>query len=883
MKHQGNPLWSHALKKHYNLVIILWAISFFSFNVQPAVGQALSDLETSTRVTKYLESPTLDPVEVRQIMIFHGLWSEIPDLTPNEKAAIALQTYQLDAPQLYTKQTQPQLTAQAYLLQGLPQKAIKLLENLKDPHATLLKAQAYQTLGQYKLALKETQKFSITDVDYDEISPAKATYIGQLRMMRNVLEGRPGKDYQDTLNHFTTVQNDIDPMYWPATQITAQLLQANGNAKAAASQLKKTISLNLKNALAWYQYGQFSLHYYKFKETQACIDKLNAIMPKHILAKLLHIQILIAKKDYAKGFQITAQILKKYPAHRQALILKAALYALLDQPQNLEKTLGQYHKLSPQNAEIYNTIGTLLSKARYYDQSEKFLQQAIKLQPNWSSPHVALGLMLMQKGDEKQAMLQLKIAQKLNPFNPSVTNQLNLMASLKDFTVISTEHFDIKYKPGIDEVLAIDISLHIEGIYDHVTKRFKYQPKNRTTIEIMPDHKKFAIRITGSNEIGAFAACTGDIIAIDPPRISAKNMTLYNWHDTLTHEFAHTVTLNMTQFKTPHWFTEACAVSVEPNNGYFQKRCNLLVSKYNADELFTLEQISWAFITPKKAEDRGQAYAQGNWFVQYITQTYGQDAIIKLNQLYAKGYTNTQGIKAITNLEPEAFMTHFKKWAAKEIKRWGLSTKDDADIIDTLSNEEISPTPEALAKLKKQYMNNATVVRYFIDQDIARDNLSGLEKHLKRLAQLRPYGLWAHHQLLLIAEKKQDMSLLLSTLAALNRLDRQTDTWADQLSKMYEQLKDAPNTKKYAMAFITRNPYNPAARERIATACLRLKEVEQARLHLKALSILEPDRWQNFQRLAAISKMLKRHKEAQAAAKQALLLNPKAPVQKYMN
>jgi hypothetical protein len=50
---------------------------------------------------------------------------------------------------------------------------------------------------------------------------------------------------------------------------------------------------------------------------------------------------------------------------------------------------------------------------------------------------------------------------------------------------------------------------------------------------------------------------------------------------------------------------------------------------YNAvkkNELFPLDDLTWAFIRPKKKHHRTLAYAQSYWVCKYVEQTYGHDA-----------------------------------------------------------------------------------------------------------------------------------------------------------------------------------------------------------------------------------------------------------------
>ena len=106
--------------------------------------------------------------------------------------------------------------------------------------------------------------------------------------------------------------------------------------------------------------------------------------------------------------------------------------------------------------------------------------------------------------------------------------------------------------------------------------------------------------------------------------------------EALRHEYVHTVTLEQTRNRIPHWFTEALATYLETKPRTFDT-AQLLAAAFDGGTLFDLDAINWAFIRPKKKTDRSQAYAQGAWMVEFIERTWGRDAIVKLLAAYRDG------------------------------------------------------------------------------------------------------------------------------------------------------------------------------------------------------------------------------------------------------
>ena len=213
---------------------------------------------------------------------------------------------------------------------------------------------------------------------------------------------------------------------------------------------------------------------------------------------------------------------------------------------------------------------------RQYPPARRLLEEAVARAPNDPAPRLELGLMLMQQGDLPAARSELATATRLDPYHRGANNQLQLVeALLNGYETVETEHFLIRFRPGIDEALARDMPGPLEEMYDELTAVFDHKPTQRTQIDLMPDKSHFAVRITGMPHFITIAAATGDVIALTPPRRGADQANPFNWVNVLRHEYVHVVTLSQTRNRVPHWFTEACAVSQE-TTGRTWDTCRLL-------------------------------------------------------------------------------------------------------------------------------------------------------------------------------------------------------------------------------------------------------------------------------------------------------------------
>ncbi len=714
------------------------------------------------------------------------------------------------------------LKAQVALHRGQPQKALDILKDQDTLHIALLKAAAWEQLGQ-------TGKAMDVLVPWHEMVKAKQpstaealTHAGNLLVKLATLQGRPAQDYTRAMKWFSKATHELDRLYWPAYLAQGQLLLEKDNRPEAAKALMDVLSLNPQSSRAWYELGRMAMGGFAFDKAQECEQKLRAINPKHLWADLLQIELLLVQHDLPAAQKVLDQATTRFGEHRQIVALEAAAAAIGFHEEPMQNALARFEKLSPGNPLALATVGRFLSLARQYDRGEALLRQAIALTPNWPEPHSELGLLLMQAGDEAAAAQALREASRLDPFNKRVQNQLELAEHLLRFEVIRTPHFIIRYPKGMHEVLARDMPEELERIYRDITEVFEHEPTKPTQIQIMPNERWFGVRITGIPEIWTIAASTGSVIALTPPKRGTRQRGPFDWARVIRHEFVHTVTLSKTQNRLAHWFTEACAVAMEPGRRDDQT-CQLLASALQKDKLFNLQNINWAFVRPKTPTDRPLAYAQASWMYEYITVTFGHQAILKMLDQFAQTRDSAEVIQVAVGQDTKTFMAGFKQWATDQVHQWGLGDKSYK------------------ALLKEAHLA------------LSRDEPQAAREAVLRYANARPTDPWPHHELARLGVASGRMNEAIGSLEYIDDNEQSTGQWAWQLAKLYRRDKQwAPATRAINRA-LQREPYNGTYRELAAAIALQSGQPQQALFAIESLTMLEPDRAIHWKRLAALA------------------------------
>ncbi|MEX2213257.1 MAG: tetratricopeptide repeat protein [Phycisphaeraceae bacterium] len=835
-------------------------------------------------VKKLLDDDATSEAEKRRLALFHGQWDRIDNPTLTERALIALAKYELSDESLRDEKTPAFLRARAAFLRGEPEAVEALLKEDTTAQAAMLRAEALEQLGKSAEAIALLTPWR-TKLQVEQFTdPAELVAAARSIVFLAQLEGRPSQDYQTAMKLFGKARSDIDRLYWPASLAEAEVLIEKDNADDGIRAVIDVLKLNPRCAEAARLLGEFGASRFNFDAAAQISAKLRQENADHPLAAIIDATSFLVQKDAESARKVIEPMLAVYPNHRDMLALLAAVEAISYNEKQLDAVLKHYDKLSGDNPAALVAAGSFLSHARQYEWSERLLRKAVERRPNSPGPRIELGLMLMQAGKEEAAEVELRRAAQLDPFNIRARNQLRLVEELLGYELIELDHFIIKYKKGIDEVLARDMEEQLESMYDMVTGAFEHKPARKTFIEIMPDEQWFGVRITGLPEIWTIAACTGDVVAMTPPRAGPKQHGTYDWYRVLQHEYTHTVTLDQTAYRIPHWFTEGAAVSMEPGQRDYQMS-QLLASALQEDELFTLNTITWGFVRPKKQTDRALAYAQAHWMIEFITHRFGHEAILKMLAMHRQGTPDVKTILEVTGQSEEAFMTAFKEWATKQVQQWGLNSRDDDEVImrklqEATQSERVNA--KFAAELLKDHPDHPAALR--IAAQVAMDDDPAKAKTAVLLyAAARPIDPWSHKSLYTIAQAKNDDDGAIAALAAVDRFEVSSGAWSHRLAELYRKQGQFSLAATAITRALHREPYSAPYRELAAAIYIQTKDLPTAAHHVRALTLLEPDRSIHLTRLAAIYAMMGDKAKSKAAAEAARKLDPKAPVDRFLN
>lgn len=868
-------------------------------------------------VLRALEASYLKEPERARLRVFHGVWTPQDLENPALRAAAAVIAGVYDDPSLSDPAAAPEDRAEGALRRGEPRNAIDLLDDATTPRARRVRAESLEMLGRVEEALAAVAPLAALLANQSASAEEVVEGVRAMRIRGRIAGQQPG-DFQRMIELLVHAQQSVDRLYWPALVEQAEILWDKDNAADAQKARLEALSLNPSIARAWRQLGEASVSGFAFDAAEGVAQRLRVIgstlgdSSGGVEAALILARARMRQNAPDLAEEALAPVLARMPAQREALALRAAVQAQRHDEAGTDERLAAFDALwatppaDPDKAgptEALLAVGRALSESRQYDRAAAYLRRAAARNPAVPDALIELGLLSVQAGNDAEARDALRAATKMDPFNTRAVNSLTLVEELATYARIESEHFIVRHKPGVDEVVAKELVAPLERIHAVVCATFQHEPRGKTIIELMPDHQWFAVRITGMPGIHTIAASTGPVIAMEAPREGRNHFGVYDWERVVRHEFAHTVNLSQTRYRVPHWFTEAAAVSVEFAPYDFQT-CQLLVHVLSTDALFDLTEINEAFVRPRKPTDRQQAYMQGNWMYRYIVDQWGASAPVRLMERFALGEREPKAFPAVLNVSTDAFMVGFRAWAKKDAASWGMLPSPSLDdlrlqwMLDQPEEREgLTLTLRRAARVAAALTTGAAALEdpsgaLGIEFAPARADLveSWLTDHpqhpdllelsatdalnaagdevtpeivelLKRYAAARPMDPMPHRRLarhFLAQPSDDEKAKAIPSLEFLDIREQYSPVYASALSRLYASPAGGSDLDK-AWEKIERatriSGYDPALREQAATIALRRKKPRDAQRHIEALGALEPKQDVHRQRLEAVRRM----------------------------
>jgi tetratricopeptide (TPR) repeat protein len=612
------------------------------------------------------------------------------------------------------------VSAEFLYLSGQWEPALQTAEatiNLKKDSflARWVKAQILRDKGDWTAANAELLWFIRTysarsQADNDITDPDELLLVGQAGTLR--------ANWFNLTDQFRFILNEVyadvlqfDPDCWQAEYLAGAMLLEKYNRPDAVNAFDKALKINPKAAEALVGKGEAALQGLELKQANSFADQALKINPRLPMALRLKADVHLASGELSEAKKVLQQALEVNPREELTLGRFAACCFVLKQEAEVNKLIAEVQKFNPKPAQFYHELASCLEDRRLYPDAEKFFLKSIELRDKLSAPRAGLGMLYLRLGRETEAKTLLTKAFENDKFNVRVANSLKVLRHLEKYETIQTKHYDLRFDPKRDRVLAEFVAEYLEQVHDELVKQFNHEPKQRFLFELFTSHEMFSGRTVALPDLHTIGACTGRVVTMASPRADGISKP-FNWGRVIRHEVVHLFNLDQTEFRVPHWLTEGLAVRNEQMTRPPMWSL-VLRERFESKTLLTLENIQLAFSRPKSQEEWTLAYCQSQLYVDFLSETYGKEAIGKILDAYRSGVDDGGAIQKACGVDKAEFEKGYLKFVEKVVQSipQGSRKTEKAMTLEELE-KQVKDQPDdldAAARLSDQYLRRKKV------------------------------------------------------------------------------------------------------------------------------------------------------------------------------
>jgi tetratricopeptide (TPR) repeat protein len=601
---------------------------------------------------------------------------------------------------------------------------------------------------------------------------------------------------------------------------------------------------------------------------RAALERAIKTNPNSVDAHLLAAELALDDRKRDEARASIQKALSINPNSLEARSLEAAIFLLEDRTADFEKRVQEILTINPIHGEVYRMAGDHLARNYRFDEAVVQVRRGIALDPQNPRASADLGTHLLRTGDEPGARAALERAFKADPFDQTMFNQLALLDTLDKFVTITDGDIIMRLDPSEAGVMREHALPLARQALETLQKLYDFKVTGPILIEMFPKHDDFAVRTIGlPGFIGALGACFGRVVTLDSP--TARDPGEFSWTETLWHEMAHVITLQMSKNRLPRWLSEGISVWEERRaRPEWGREMDLSFAQaLNEEKILKLEKLNEGFSDPRLIS---LSYYQASLVVDHIVETYGEPALRRFVRAYGDGLETEAAVKQALGVGLDQVQAGFDARLKKQY----------ASLLQALQTPKIGPKP-GLDDLKKLAEANpdsfAVQMQLGLSLHENKDPKSAIQA-FERASRLAPTASGDNNPNKLIAAvalETKDEPRAARALEALLALDSADVEAARQLAKLVEPLGDARRTENAYRRIVEADPFDRDAQTALGRLSLRRKDAETAvRSFRSALAANPPDRAQAHVDLAEAYLAAGRRDQAKTETLSALEIAP---------
>ena len=569
------------------------------------------------------------------------------------------------------------------------------------------------------------------------------------------------------------------------------------------------------------------------EETITGLTRALQINPNLVGALTFKAGLELEERDYAEAAADIEKSFRVNPRSLDAHALKAAMLYLQDR--DYEPEVAAALAINPRYGLIYSVLSHYATITRRTSQAAAFSKRATELSPRLWSAHLELGMALLRLGQMEEGRAAVEKSFQGDPYNVWAKNTLDLLDAMKDYRETKEGGFLIKADAKESEVVTPYAATLLDEAAAKLTAKYHFTPQGPIIIELFPNHEDFAVRTLGLPGLGALGVCFGQVIAADSP--SARPTGEFNWGSTLWHEYTHVITLQMTDYRIPRWFSEGLSVYEErkARPGWGDDWNPLFLRAFTAGRWHKIADLDGGFQRPRTPEDLGIAYFQASQVCEFIVDRFGFDAVLRMLALYRDKAQTADILMRVMKLNEADFDRAFNEYIQAKVRPMEAALKMETNFAASLTKEDVLK----LLGTQDTFALHLRAGHLFL----ADNDIENAVVHFRRAIELYPYYTGdgnPYDALAEIFEKKGDRRQAADVMAAHVRYDENSLPTLKALADLREKMGDREGALEALRLSFFVSPFDYGAHKQAGELSREQKQYEQALTEFRVALALDP-------------------------------------------
>ncbi|HVF23017.1 MAG TPA: tetratricopeptide repeat protein, partial [Pyrinomonadaceae bacterium] len=637
--------------------------------------------------------------------------------------------------------------------------------------------------------------------------------------------------YQDANDMFRAAI-EADSNFLEAQLSAGELFTQKYAYADAATFLSDALKINPNSARAYLDIAR-NKRFEGSEEMNAALNRALTLNPNYVEALALKAALALEAGQYDAASAELDKALKINARSPEIHSLRAALLYLQDKDFQPEVTATL--DVAPRYGQLYTTLSHYATITRRTEQATQFSRRAIELAPRLWDAHLKLGMSLLRLGQMETGREAVEKAFKGDPFNVWAKNTLDLLDSMQTFRETKRGAFVIKASEQESDVLGPYAASLLEEAAAKLTAKYRFTPKGPIIVEIFQNHEDFAVRALGIPGLGALGVCFGPVIAQDSP--SAREPGEFNWGSTLWHEFTHVITLQMTDYRIPRWFSEGLSVYEErrARPGWGDDWNVLFVRSFGAGRWFKIADLDGAFQRPRSPQDLPIAYFEASQICEFIVERFGFDAILNMLALYRDKARTPDVLRQVLKMTEADFDREFNAYIDAKVRPLQQALSTEANVAASLSKAEV---------LKQLETHDTFALRVRAAELFAAEgDATTATTHYTRALELFPYVVGEgnpYEAFAKLLEQKGNAAQAADVLGKLVSKDENNLEALQTIARLRSSLGQRQQALDALLASFYISPFDYKLHTQAGELSVELKNYPQALAEFQAVLALQP-------------------------------------------